>query len=160
MESCPDHLNVPMKFSDIELTRPKNGEFNINGKITIEKLINGPLTLTLQSMRCDTLTKTTENCENFNDYRFTNFCNQLQMKNIIWYPFISKIEPRLTCPFKPGIYYLRNGSFDLSMFLKMPIEGYSWVVNSKLVHELKNGLRELVTCISSRANIGIAKTKN
>ncbi len=93
-------------------------------------------------------------CDDLENSILDNVCDRLLDKNAFWAPLLKIIKPELSCPinkvkcfffnefvmemysckyaqflFCQGLYTIRNGTFDLSMFSLLPIDGIGKMIN-------------------------------
>lgn len=67
-------------------------------------------------------------------------------------------EPRITCPWMPGNYTVKETVLNLSTIAVLPSEGYTWVVTLKLVSgDGKN--KKLMMCAQIEAKISKVREK-
>lgn len=75
----------------------RNSQFQLNGKLSINTKIYGPMEVQIDVTKCD-LDRT--HCEEHDKIVFKNFCEKLVKTNSFWTRFASTVEPKFACPFK------------------------------------------------------------
>lgn len=138
----------------VDLKIPKsnvNNQVVMSGNITVTEEISGNLDFVLENNRCNLdLTK----CEQEPNLNINEVCKKLKQKNVFYSIMFEAIKPPLACPIQPGNYTVEKFSIDLSLVSMLPIDGYIWIVNFKLVSSVKgNRTKQIVACINSEVKV-------
>lgn len=87
-------------------------------------------------------------CDDHETAKVDHVCDHFSEQNALWSPLLKTIKPKLSCPIKKvistnsavllwnlrlknvkvilivqGVYTVRNGTFDLSMMSRLPVDG-------------------------------------
>lgn len=130
VESCNDIPNLPVIVNGMKMFQPARNKYVISGQLIITKPINGSLELQMVITRCRP--DRTE-CGAFDKVVFKNICDKIFDKKAFWSELTKKMVPHLECPLKPGTFNFNNGTIDLSMFTKLPLSGYLWIIRLTIV---------------------------
>lgn len=130
MESCKDAHTLAAYVEDLQIYEPARNNFMFSGKFIATKEISGPLELHMGITRCRAdRTK----CEPVDKVVFINLCDKIYDGKAFWSELTKKFEPKLKCPLAPGTYNFNNGTVDLTIFSKLPLSGYLWIVHLTIV---------------------------
>lgn len=103
------------KFIDIHLvigvSSSVQNVYLFNGKFTVKDQVSGPLIMVFTAHRCD---MALINCEQYNEFKFTDICQQLTKKDTLWAPFVKSIHPKISFPFVRGNYTVDDGYMDFT----------------------------------------------
>lgn len=73
-----------------------NSLFYLNGKLTVDRKIYGPLEVQIDVTKCDL---DQAHCEEYDKIVFKNFCEKLLRTNSFWTRFAKSVVPTFACPF-------------------------------------------------------------
>lgn len=76
-------------------TEITNSLLQLNGKLSVNKKIYGPMEIQIDVTKCDL---DRAHCEEYDKIIFKNFCEKLVKTNSFWTRFASTVEPKLVCP--------------------------------------------------------------
>jgi hypothetical protein len=122
------------------------------GFFDLKEDILGDLTLAFETNRCSLDLKT---CEKYSQRNFNGLCDILQDENSYFASFFQSLSPQLKChPLKAGVYTAPNSTIDLQIFTYLPIDGYFWIIQLKLVEQRKNSAsKKLIMCINAESKV-------
>ncbi|XP_058449308.1 uncharacterized protein LOC131429273 [Malaya genurostris] len=118
------------------------------GNFTVTETIQEPLELIVITNRCNLNMRT---CETFNKLTLTRICSYINDDKGIFASFLKSLEPDFRCPIKPGVYFFKNSTIDLSIFTMFPLEGYRWQSSIKLIS--KSASKKEIYCLNSQASM-------
>ena len=132
-EVCPLEIHASVRLY-LDIPPPGLNAINMSGFLVMENdpvfgVVND-ITLTAEFSRCSFDLK---NCEKSFIFNIKDFCQKMDNLENVWGNIFAAIEPKIKCA-RPGNYTLKSTRLDLSIFKNLPIEGYVWMLNIKLVH--------------------------
>jgi hypothetical protein len=119
----------------------------------VKEDIIGELIIVLETSKCTLDMKTCEKCGTGN---MKDVCTIISMKKFsLITKFLDTLTPSIMgCPVKAGNYTTLRSVFDLSPFALIPMDGYIWVVNAKLVSSENGGTRKkILLCVNIEVKI-------
>ncbi|XP_031343287.1 uncharacterized protein LOC116170879 [Photinus pyralis] len=134
MGKCPRHANLPMYLENIHLY-PTNGTYNISAKIVVTRDLLSDLKLVLQLERCKAK-EDLDSCEPYQNVSRNSLCELAKAKKQTWTPYMTNMQPAISCPPLKGTYYCSHTVFDATPLMMLPISGWYWKVKS-LIYEAK-----------------------
>ena len=121
------HLDIPP---------PGLNAINMSGFIIVDDdpIFRGvnEITFAIEVSRCSFDLKTCAKSSNYN-FNFKDFCKKMDSLENVYGSIFAAFQPKIRCG-KPGNFTLKPTTFDLTAFKNLPIEGYVWMLNTKLVH--------------------------
>lgn len=75
----------------------QNSLFRLNGNLSVNKKIYGPIEVQIDVTKCDL---DRAHCEEYDKIIFKNFCEKIVRTNSFWTKFASTVEPKFVCPFQ------------------------------------------------------------
>lgn len=150
---CPQSESLAMYIDDLDMQNPSLNKFIVTGLITLKENFTGGLKLYMDVTRCSL---DLSHCEQYDRVVIPNLCDKINDKSSVWAPMTKAIRPRMKCPLKTGSYVVNNGTFDLNLVSRLPIEGYRWIVKNRIVHGPKKSER-LVFCCELDVSITVKK---
>lgn len=143
--NCPGNLSAKLDSSS-NLTIISNKLYT-SGSIEVSKPILRPQELTFIVNKCDMDMK---KCENNPPRAFKQLCSKLKDKKSFYYSALSKIHPTVECPIKVQNYSIETSMLDLTPLTFLPVNGYIWIMTTKVLGEA----REVLMCIeTSMSNV-------
>lgn len=156
MKMCPNSENMTIYIDSFDLKSPSLNKFIISGTILMRENITSGLKLYMEVNRCSL---DLSDCEKYDRVVIPNLCDKINDKASFWAPLTKAIRPRMKCPISIGNYTVNNGSFDLNMVSRLPIEGYRWIVRARIVQGPKKKERDLF-CADVDVTVTVSKRKN
>lgn len=150
LKPCDNNENLPITITKCHLSEPEKNVFSLDGEFVIKEVINGPLSAVIMTSHCE---MESHECEHFNDFKFTTACKFMHAEDMVYTPFITKIQPVPSCPLQPGTYSIVNGSADLNWINNLPFEGVRWKVFYKVFDETKDQEKRMIACFWSLSYI-------
>lgn len=101
-------------------------------------------------------------CDYYDTYKMTNICSKLIEKNALWSKYVSAIQPPLDCPIPAGEYQMINGTSDMTLAARLPIDGNRWLTSMKLfetvaIANTDKTRQEQVWCLDNDVRITLSK---
>lgn len=152
---CPNSSLMAINIENLEITNPSMNKFIVTGTIVTKENITGGLKLYMDVNRC---TLDLSHCEQYDRVVIPNLCDKINDKTSFWAPMTKAIRPRMKCPITTGSYTVQNGTFDLNLISRMPIEGYRWTAKNRIVVGPKKNERNLF-CGEFDVSVTVAKKK-
>lgn len=143
-------------IENLDIRTPTVNKFIVTGTIQINENITSGLKLYMDVNRCNL---DLSHCEQYDRVVIPNLCDKINDKSSFWAPMTKTIRPRMKCPVSVGSYIVNNGTFDLNLVSRMPIEGYRWIVKNRIVQGAKKKERELFCC-EFDVSVTVAKKRN
>ncbi|XP_037034117.1 uncharacterized protein LOC119072897 [Bradysia coprophila] len=156
--SCKAQKNHRGKLERFDLEQPTKYEFHLDADLRILADVTNPIQFHIKYSKC-TLENEGNNCDDHETAKFDNICDVLADRNAPWSELLKLIKPRLMCPIRKGLYTIRNGSLDLSMFSRLPIDGYRYVTTLSLYETPKGDSHHLqLACLDSDVIVTVQYT--
>lgn len=137
---CPNSESLPLHIDKLKLENPSTNKFIVTGTIVAKENITGGLKLYMNVNRC---TLDLSHCEQYDRVVIPNLCDKINDRTSFWAPLTKAIRPRMKCPVTVGDYIVNNGTFDMNLISRMPIEGFRWIVKNRIVNGAKKNERVL-----------------
>lgn len=126
----------------------------LSGTITVTKALEPPLAAEIRLTRCSNLNAL--QCEHFNNFTVTQFCEEMNDNEIFSNQFQTKFNPSLQCPIEVGTYNLDGFEFKLDQFAALPVEGFRWTVNLDIIHAEEEDdyeIKKYLGCIRGQVRV-------
>jgi hypothetical protein len=118
-----------------------NNKWVINGVVKFDEPLPNRLDLAIDAFRCNPIGR--KECDAYPRFVVPGFCEKLTATESFYGGFLKAVSPRLLCPLKEGSYVLANATLDLNIVKAMPLQGYKWRAQVRLVDEKT---KEVVIC--------------
>jgi hypothetical protein len=123
-----------------------------DGTVVFHELPLARLDLAIDASRCKPINQ--QDCETYPRFMVSDFCGKLAATGAFYDKFLDAISPRLHCPLKTGSYSLGNATLDLDILKAMPLQGFRWRAEVRLIEEMS---KEVVMCADIVLKIDDAK---
>jgi hypothetical protein len=110
-----------------------------------------------ESNRCSWDMKT---CHKETTINLKDICSKLQDKYAFYSEFLSSFNPKLECPIKAGNYTKDKSELDLSLLALLPLDGYMFMANIKLIASNKESkVKKIALCMNVEAKVSKIRMK-
>lgn len=148
---------MPLDIQNWEIKNPSLNKFLITGDIKIRENITGDLKLVMEVSRC---TLDMSHCEKYDRLVVPKLCDKINDKSSLWAPMTKMIKPRIKCPLILGEHVIKNGTFDLNLVSRLPIDGFRWIVSNRVIYAEKSRQNRTLLCVDGDVSVTASKRRN
>lgn len=134
----------------LKLSKSNINKFTYNVSVIVLEELSGNLTIVLEASKCGLDLKT---CEKQSSWNIKDMCPKFKEKNAFYTSIFESLSPPFGCPIQVGNYTSIESVFDLSSFAWVPLDGYIWVINVKLVETNRGKSRRTVACVNGEFKV-------